>query len=79
MDHHLVVYEHDTTTYHRCVYDELMEIEDGKRKNLMRRLGITDSDLENQIHIPIGYDIFNFEFKNVEENRLPQRHNIFEQ
>ena len=79
MDHHLVVYEHDTTTYNRCVYDELMEIEDEKREKLMRRLGITDSDLENQIHIPVGYDIFNFEFKKVEESRLPQRHNIFEQ
>ena len=77
-NHHLVVYKYDTTTYNRCIYDELMDVEDEKRTDLMRHLGLDDSDLESQIHIPVGYDIFNFQFKKVETNRLPQRHNIFE-
>ena len=77
-NHHLVVYEYDTTTYNRCVYDELMDIEDEKKDELMKRLGIIDSNLENQIHIPVGYDIFNFEFKKVEENTLPQSFNVFD-
>lgn len=78
VNHHLVVYKYDTTTYNRQVYDEVMDVEDEKRGELMYHLGINDSNLESQIHIPVGYDIFNFQFKKVEENRLPQRHNIFE-
>ena len=61
--HHLVVYEYDTNTYNRCIYDELMDVEDEKKENLMRRLGILNSNIENQIHIPVGYDIFKFDFK----------------
>lgn len=77
-NHHLVVYKYDTTAYNRCVYDELMDVEDEKKDALMKRLGIIDSNLEDQIHIPIGYDIFNFEFKKIEENKLPQRFNVFD-
>lgn len=79
VNHHLIVYRYDTTAYNRCVYDELMDVEDDKKDELMRYLGIIDSHLEEQIHIPIGYDIFNFEFKQIEENKLPQRVNVFEQ
>lgn len=68
INHHLVVYEYDITTYNRCIYDKLMEIEDEKKDNLMRRLNIIDSNLADQIHIPVGYDIFNFELKKIEEN-----------
>lgn len=71
-NHHLVVYKYDTTTYNRCVYDEVMDVEDEKKEELIRRLGIDDSNLEDQIHIPVGYDIFNFEFRKIEENRLPE-------
>ena len=39
---------------------------------------ISNSDLENQIHIPIGYDIFNFEFKQIEEHKLPEHFNVFD-
>lgn len=77
-NHHLVVYKYDTTTYNRCVYDELMDIEDEKKEELMQRLGISNSNLENQIHIPVGYDIFNFEFKKIEENKLPDHFNVFD-
>lgn len=78
VDHHLVVYRYDTTTYNRCVYDELMDVEDEKKEELLLRLGISDSNLENQIHIPVGYDIFNFEFKKIEENKLPEHFNVFD-
>ena len=78
-NHHLVVFKYDTTIYNRCVYDEIMEVEDEKKNDLMRYLGSNNSDLERQIHIPVGYDIFNFQFKKVEGNRLPERHNVFEQ
>ena len=77
-DHHLVVYKYDTTEYDRCVFDELMDIEDTKKEELMQRLGISDSNLENQLHIPVGYDIFNFEFKKIEENKLPEHFNVFD-
>ena len=69
---------YDTTTYNRCVYDELMDVEDEKKEELMTRLGISNSDLENQIHIPIGYDIFNFEFKQIEKHKLPEHFNVFD-
>ena len=78
-NHHLIVYKYDTTPYNRCLYDKLMDVEDEKKDELMRHLGITDDNLEDQIHIPVGYDIFNFEFKIVEENKLPQSINVFEQ
>lgn len=79
VNHHLIVYKYDTAIYNRCLYDELMDVEDEKKEELMRYLGIIDDNLENQIHIPVGYDIFNFEFKKVEENKLPQRTNVFDQ
>ena len=69
--HHLVVYKYDPTEYNHCIYDEVMDVEDEKKDELMRHLGISDSNLENQIHIPVGYDIFNFEFRKIEENKLP--------
>ena len=74
-NHHLIVYKYDTTVYNRCVYDELMDVEEEKKEELMKRVGIINSNLEAQIHIPIGYDIFNFEFKKIEEHRLPQHFN----
>ena len=71
-NHHLVVYKYDPTTYNTCIYDEVMDVEDAKKADLMKHLGISDSNLEDQLHIPVGYDIFNFEFKKIEENRLPK-------
>jgi hypothetical protein len=70
--HHLVVYKYDPTTYNTCIYDEVMDVEDAKKADLMKRLGINENSLEDQIHIPVGYDIFNFEFRKIEENKLPE-------
>lgn len=77
-DHHLVVYKYDTTTYNQGIYDEVMDVEDAKKDELISRLGISDSNLGDQIHIPVGYDIFNFTFKKIEENPLPQHFNVFD-
>lgn len=78
-NHHLVVYKYDTKEYNRCIYDELMDVEDEKKDELMKRLGISDSGIENQIHIPVGYDIFNFEFKKILGHKLPQQDfNVFD-
>jgi hypothetical protein len=49
-----------------------MDVEDAKKADLMKRLGINENSLEDQIHIPVGYDIFNFEFRKIEENKLPE-------
>ena len=38
----------------------------------------SNSDLENQIHIPVGYDIFNFEFKKIIEHKLLLQLHIYD-
>ena len=55
---HLVVYQYDTRIYNRYNYDEIMETEDYKKEALMTRLGINNAFFD-QIHIPIGTNIFN--------------------
>ena len=64
-NHHLVAYQYDSTSYNRCNFDEMMDIEDIKKTNLLKRLGIDQTDILDQIHIPIGYNIFNFKFVKV--------------
>ena len=61
-NHHLVVYQYDTTKYNRYNYDEMMDAEEDKKYAFMDRLGIKYDMIEEQIHIPISYDIFNFKF-----------------
>ena len=60
--HHLVTFQYDENTYRHYNFDELMDVEDTKKENLMGRLGITNNSVFDQIHIPVGYDIFNFKF-----------------
>ena len=59
--HHLVCFQYDENEYHRYNYDEMMEAEDEKKQKLLKRFKKENEDLLNQIHIPIGYSIFNFE------------------
>lgn len=63
--HHLVVFQHDKTEYSQYNFDELMDVEDAKKESLMVKLGVKDEAVFDQIHIPVGYDIFNFEFVKV--------------
>lgn len=66
-NHHLVIYQYDKAEYHRYIFDALMDAEDEKKKDLFTRLNLTDPKLADQIHIPIGYDIFNFDFRATAE------------
>ena len=77
--HHLVTFQYDEAEYSHYNFDELMDIEDVKREALMDKLGITEESVANQLHIPVGYDIFNFKFVKIVGNPLPrQSYNIFE-
>ena len=55
-----------------------MEVEEGKISKLLKYLDIKDDKVARQIHIPINYDIFNFEFKKVEVQKLPKRFNVID-
>lgn len=67
-NHHLVVYQYDTQKYNQYNYDEIMDVEEDKKEILINKLGIADKGLDNQIHIPIANDIFNFDFEDLAEN-----------
>lgn len=67
--HHLVVFQYDENTYNTCNFDELMDFEDERKIKLINRLGIIADQVFNQIHIPIGYDIFNFSLQEVVEEK----------
>lgn len=70
--HHLIVYQYDEIEYTYCNFDKLMDIEEAKKECLMRKMGITNDNIFNQIHIPVGYDIFNFKFEKIIPNTLPK-------
>ena len=53
------------------ITDALMDTEEDKKKILSQYLKLTDPNLLEQIHIPIGYDIFNFNFIRVEAHTPP--------
>lgn len=57
--HHLICFQYDETEYHRYNSDEIMDAEDEKKIELLKRFGKENEELLNQIHIPIGYSIFN--------------------
>ena len=60
-NHHLVIYQYDTKKYYRHNFDEIMDVEDEKKENIMSVLNILNEPLIfDQIHIPIGQNIFNF-------------------
>lgn len=65
-EHHLVVYQYDETEVASYNYDEIMDIEESKKDELMKKLDINDELILNQIHIPVGRDIFNFTFNKIQ-------------
>ena len=75
--HHLIYYKylnHQFSALHR---NEMMDIEDYQRTELLKKLcgGNETESLENQVHIPIGYDIFDFKNaidRDAEDRRLRQ-------
>lgn len=70
-DHHLIIYQYDQEKYPMSITDALMDTEEDKKKILSQYLKLTDPNLLEQIHIPIGYDIFNFNFIRVEAHTPP--------
>lgn len=70
-DHQLVVYQYGEMNLNYCNYDEIMDIEEGVKTDLLCRLGINDECVLSQIHIPIGRDIFNFKFVKTQPQRIP--------
>ena len=70
-EHHLVVYQYDEMKLNCCNYDEIMDIEESKKIELFCRLGINNETISNQIHIPVGRDIFDFKFVRTQPHRNP--------
>ena len=66
-NHHLVVYQYDKSRYSLYNRDEIMDVEDEKKLQLLQKLHINNETLLDQIHIPIGSNIFNFTFEHNEQ------------
>ena len=64
--HHLISFQYDNNSYDKFNSDILMETEEEKKQLLFYKLFSfnveEDSPVFDQIHIPVGFDIFNFEF-----------------
>lgn len=58
-NHHLVFYKYDTPKIDPRDYDEIMDVEDELKSELLDRLQIDDTSVLDQIHIPVGKEIFN--------------------
>ena len=62
-DHHLVYYMYDEHIYNLWLRDEIMDKEEERKSELMIRLGVPAQEVDElyeQVHVPVGYDIFNF-------------------
>ena len=69
-NHHLVFYKHDTPIIGSHNYDQIMDIEDEVKVQLLKKLQVDDDSVLDQIHIPIGKKLFNFSFKEIEPHTL---------
>ena len=65
-NHHLIVYQYDETEWPRYNFDALMDAEEEEKETLGKRLNLTDERILDQVHIPVGYDIFNFKFMDAQ-------------
>lgn len=62
--HHLIYYVYDKKHYDMCNFDEKLDIEEERKLELINRLGFGSDETDvlfEQVHIPVGSDIFNFE------------------
>ena len=57
---HLIVYQYNSPKLDSYKFDEIMDIEDNLKIELLKTLQIEEEHVLNQIHIPVGRDIFNF-------------------
>lgn len=61
--HHLFYYRHNDLEMKNWQVDDKLNQEDDFRIELLERLGCTESEMDelsDQVHIPIGHNIFNF-------------------
>ena len=75
--HHLIYYKYLDLHFSALRRDEMMDIEDEQRTELIKKLCDEEETepLENQVHIPIGYDIFDFKnaiIQNTEKRKKPE-------
>lgn len=62
--HYLIYFDYTEEFYRRCNWDKIMEVEEEEKEILLKRITDSPEDIEkiiNQVHIPIGYDIFVFD------------------
>lgn len=75
-NHHLVYFKHDNAEHNLWHKDLMMDIEDEFKDELLDRINYKNhdsiNDLFDQVHIPVGFDIFNVHnaFENKEENNI---------
>ena len=74
-NHHLIHYRYSTKMYHRYNFDEIMDAEDDAKESVIQKLNITDESILDQIHIPVGHNIFNFGKINAEEKEQSKANN----
>lgn len=63
-NHHLIVFQHDKYVFQNQHIDLMIEFEDQEKQKMMNKLGVKNESVFDQIHIPIGKSIFNFDFWN---------------
>lgn len=61
-NHHLIYFKYLNQQFSAWRRDEMMDEEDTHREELLNRFGGSErlEGIEDQVHIPIGYDIFDF-------------------
>ena len=60
-DHHLVYFVHDERKFNKFNWDEIMDEEEDRIASLLGKLCDNSADMDNifnQVHVPVGYDIF---------------------
>lgn len=61
--HHLFYYSYSTDAYNDWNSDEKMDVEDERKEDLLKKFFNSSQEQEaviEQVHIPVGYDIFDF-------------------
>ena len=75
INHHIIYFAYDPHEYSRCNFDEMMDIEDVRKLQFLKRLGIRPvAEIMEQVHVPIGDRVFDIkleERRRVVENKLP--------
>lgn len=59
--HHLIYNYHDPTQYPQYHNDLLLEVEDSRKEEILRKAQLNDSQIQavfDQVHIPVGANIF---------------------